>query len=52
MRILLALFVSLSINSYEFKSYEAKFQFQAMGFSFPSTATSQLRAMRLTPELK
>ena len=35
MRILLALFVSLSINSYEFKSYEAKFQFQAMGFSFP-----------------
>ena len=35
MRILLALFVSLSINSYEFKSYEAKFQFQARGFSFP-----------------
>ena len=35
MRILLALLVSLSINSYEFKSYEAKFQFQARGFSFP-----------------
>ena len=35
MRILLALFVSLSMNSYEFKSYEAKFQFQARGFSFP-----------------
>tara|TARA_A100001015_G_scaffold159565_1_gene177297 strand:+ start:410 stop:1072 length:663 start_codon:yes stop_codon:yes gene_type:complete len=35
MRILIALFVSLSINSYEFKSYEAKFQFQARGFNFP-----------------
>ena len=35
MRILIALFLSLSINSYEFKSYEAKFQFQAKGFSFP-----------------
>ena len=35
MRILIALFLSLSINSYEFKSYEAKFQFQARGFNFP-----------------
>tara|TARA_Y100000287_G_scaffold104071_1_gene83244 strand:+ start:55 stop:717 length:663 start_codon:yes stop_codon:yes gene_type:complete len=35
MRILLAFFLSLSVHSYEFKSYEAKFQFQARGFSFP-----------------
>lgn len=35
MRILIALFLSLSINAYEFKSYEAKFQFQARGFNFP-----------------
>lgn len=35
MRILIALCLSLSINAYEFKSYEAKFQFQARGFTFP-----------------
>ena len=35
MRILIILFFSLSMNSYEFKSYEAKYQFQAKGFSFP-----------------
>ena len=35
MRMLLLFFLSFFANTYEFKSYEAKFQFEARGFSFP-----------------
>ena len=34
MRILISLLLSLFVNSYEFKSYKAEFQFEAKGFSF------------------